>query len=78
MIPPQVILIPITDPSLTTHCLAFCAALTAHHQGEDAGMFAESGAKLPAYVGTKRPEDVAPVDWLRFEQEKHEKLLAVA
>jgi DNA-binding transcriptional MerR regulator len=25
-----------------------------------------------------RPEDVAPVDWLRFEQEKHEKLLAVA
>jgi DNA-binding transcriptional MerR regulator len=26
----------------------------------------------------RRPEDVAPVDWLRFEQEKHEKLLAVA
>ena len=25
----------------------------------DAGMFAESGAKLPPYVGTKRPEDVA-------------------
>ena len=25
----------------------------------DAGMFADSGAKLPAYVGTKRPEDVA-------------------
>jgi short-subunit dehydrogenase len=25
----------------------------------DAGMFAESGAKLPSYVGTKRPEDVA-------------------
>ena len=25
-----------------------------------------------------RPEDVAPGDWLRFEQEKHEKLLAVA
>jgi short-subunit dehydrogenase len=25
----------------------------------DAGMFAESGAKLPGYVGTKRPEDVA-------------------
>ncbi len=22
-----------------THCLAFCAALTSHHQGEDAGMF---------------------------------------
>ena len=25
----------------------------------DAGMFAESGAKLPPYVGTKRPDDVA-------------------
>ena len=25
----------------------------------DAGMFADSGAKLPAYVGTKPPEDVA-------------------
>jgi short-subunit dehydrogenase len=25
----------------------------------DAGMFAESGAELPSYVGTKRPEDVA-------------------
>jgi short-subunit dehydrogenase len=25
----------------------------------DAGMFADSGAKLPPYIGTKRPEDVA-------------------
>jgi MerR family transcriptional regulator, copper efflux regulator len=25
-----------------------------------------------------RPEDVGPEDWLRFEQQKHEKLLAVA
>jgi len=25
----------------------------------DAGMFAESGAKLPPFVGTKRPDDVA-------------------
>jgi DNA-binding transcriptional MerR regulator len=25
-----------------------------------------------------RPEDVGPEDWLRFEQEKHEKLLAAA
>ncbi|GAA2641101.1 hypothetical protein GCM10010399_88580 [Dactylosporangium fulvum] len=29
------------DDVLVTHCLAFCAALTAHHEGEDAGMFAE-------------------------------------
>lgn len=26
---------------LPAHCLAFCGALTAHHQGEDGGMFAE-------------------------------------
>ena len=26
----------------------------------------------------RRPDDVGPEDWLRFEQEKHEKLLAVA
>ncbi|MFJ3306760.1 hemerythrin domain-containing protein [Streptomyces sp. NPDC086549] len=27
------------DDVLLTHCLAFCAALTSHHQGEDDGMF---------------------------------------
>jgi DNA-binding transcriptional MerR regulator len=26
----------------------------------------------------KRPENVEPADWLRFEQEKHQRLLAVA
>ena len=26
----------------------------------------------------RRPEDVANEEWLRFEQEKHERLLAVA
>ena len=25
-----------------------------------------------------RPEDVGPEDWLRFEQEKHQRLLAAA
>ncbi|WP_436536621.1 hemerythrin domain-containing protein [Actinoplanes sp. HUAS TT8] len=30
-----------TDPAdLRTHCLAFCQALTTHHQGEDTGLFA--------------------------------------
>ncbi|NMO56965.1 hemerythrin domain-containing protein [Actinoplanes sp. TBRC 11911] len=29
------------DDVLATHCLAFCAALTSHHRGEDTGMFAE-------------------------------------
>lgn len=27
--------------ALMTHCLAFCSALSAHHEGEDAGLFAE-------------------------------------
>lgn len=26
----------------------------------------------------KRPEEVAPVDWLQWEQDKHQRLLAVA
>ncbi|BCJ76484.1 hypothetical protein CS0771_60280 [Catellatospora sp. IY07-71] len=29
------------DDVLVTHCLAFCAALTTHHTGEDEGLFAE-------------------------------------
>jgi predicted enzyme related to lactoylglutathione lyase len=29
------------DGGLLGHCLAFCPALAAHHQGEDAGMFAD-------------------------------------
>ncbi|HWG23578.1 hemerythrin domain-containing protein [Actinospica sp.] len=29
----------LSDDALVTHCLAFCEALTSHHQGEDAGMF---------------------------------------
>lgn len=29
------------ERALLTHCLAFCSALTTHHQGEDAGLFAE-------------------------------------
>jgi hemerythrin-like domain-containing protein len=27
--------------TLVTHCLAFCSALSAHHHGEDDGLFAE-------------------------------------
>ena len=29
------------DGDLLAHCLGFCAALTAHHEGEDGGLFAE-------------------------------------
>ncbi|MFD4400293.1 hemerythrin domain-containing protein [Kitasatospora sp. NPDC059803] len=38
--------------ALRTHCLAFCAALTAHHQGEDEGMFAQLVRERPQLAGT--------------------------
>ncbi|MER8105275.1 hemerythrin domain-containing protein [Kitasatospora sp. NPDC094016] len=38
--------------TLRTHCLAFCAALTAHHQGEDEGMFAHLLREHPQLAGT--------------------------
>lgn len=37
---------------LSTHCLAFCAALTSHHQGEDAGMFSALLREHPDLRGT--------------------------
>jgi iron-sulfur cluster repair protein YtfE (RIC family) len=37
--------------ALATHCLAFCAALTSHHQGEDDGMFAELARARPDLAG---------------------------
>lgn len=36
---------------LSGHCLAFCAALTAHHQGEDAGMFVDLLKQRPDLEG---------------------------
>jgi short-subunit dehydrogenase len=38
----------------------------------DAGMFHESGAKLPGYVGTKRPEDVANAVVSAIERDRSE------
>jgi len=38
----------------------------------DAGMFADSGAKLPPYIGTKRPEDVARAVIKAIEQNRAE------
>jgi hemerythrin-like domain-containing protein len=32
---------------LTTHCLAFCTALTSHHTGEDRGAFPALAARYP-------------------------------
>ncbi|BFU45189.1 hemerythrin domain-containing protein [Krasilnikovia sp. MM14-A1004] len=40
------------NDALPTHCLAFCAALTAHHHGEDTGMFAELLRERPDLAGT--------------------------
>jgi hypothetical protein len=40
------------DDALITHCLGFCTALTSHHQGEDAGMFAELLRERPELEGT--------------------------
>ncbi|MFJ2864377.1 hemerythrin domain-containing protein [Kitasatospora sp. NPDC087314] len=40
------------DDTLRTHCLAFCTALTAHHQGEDEGAFAHLVRERPELAGT--------------------------
>jgi hypothetical protein len=40
------------DDVLATRCLAFCAALTSHHQGEDTGMFAALLRERPDLAGT--------------------------
>jgi hypothetical protein len=52
--------------SLVPHCLAFCAAITAHHQGEDDGMFAELLRLRPDLAPTiaKLVEDHALIAWI--------------
>ncbi|UFQ99947.1 hemerythrin domain-containing protein [Streptomyces sp. Go40/10] len=42
----------LSDDVLVTHCLAFCAALTSHHQGEDNGMFSELLRERPDLAAT--------------------------
>ncbi|WP_327001604.1 hemerythrin domain-containing protein [Dactylosporangium sp. NBC_01737] len=51
---------------LVAHCLAFCAAITAHHQGEDAGMFAELLRLRPDLAPTvgKLVEDHEMIAWI--------------
>ncbi|HZC40163.1 MAG TPA: hemerythrin domain-containing protein [Streptosporangiaceae bacterium] len=51
--------LPAAGDGLTAHCLAFCSALTAHHEGEDSGMFAELLRARPGLhpVVTKLAED---------------------
>jgi hypothetical protein len=38
--------------ALVTHCLAFCAAMTSHHRGEDDGMFAHLLRERPDLAAT--------------------------
>ncbi|MFJ9823353.1 hemerythrin domain-containing protein [Streptomyces sp. NPDC101160] len=40
------------DGTLVTHCLAFCAALTAHHRGEDDGVFPQLLRERPDLAPT--------------------------
>ncbi|MFJ6621996.1 hemerythrin domain-containing protein [Kitasatospora sp. NPDC091335] len=40
------------DGRLLTHCLAFCTALTNHHQGEDTGLFAQLLRERPDLAPT--------------------------
>ncbi|MEW1779999.1 hemerythrin domain-containing protein [Streptomyces sp. NPDC086777] len=49
----------LSDDVLLTHCLAFCTALTSHHQGEDDGMFSQLLRQRPdlAPTITKLVED---------------------
>ncbi|MFG2959350.1 hemerythrin domain-containing protein [Streptomyces sp. NPDC048291] len=40
------------DDVLLTHCLAFCTALTSHHQGEDDGLFSQLLRERPDLAPT--------------------------
>ncbi|MFJ6381114.1 hemerythrin domain-containing protein [Kitasatospora sp. NPDC092039] len=40
------------DDRLLTHCLAFCTALTNHHEGEDGGLFAQLLRERPDLAPT--------------------------
>ncbi|HTU87478.1 MAG TPA: MerR family transcriptional regulator [Solirubrobacteraceae bacterium] len=51
--------------------VAFAARMAANPDLSDA-------VKVWLEAEARRPEDVGPEDWLRFEQEKHERLLAAA
>ncbi|MFI1200283.1 hemerythrin domain-containing protein [Streptomyces sp. NPDC020883] len=42
----------LNDDVLLTHCLAFCASLTAHHKGEDDGMFSQLLRERPDLTTT--------------------------
>jgi hypothetical protein len=41
-----------SSSTLTAHCLAFCTSLTAHHEGENAGMFTDLLRQRPDLEAT--------------------------
>ena len=61
---------------LAEHDISLSDVAFARRLRADPGLRAATDEWLEAKP--ERPADVAPGDWLRFEQEKHEKLLAVA
>jgi len=61
----------LADHDVSLSEVAFAARLES-----DAGLRDAIAAWLRAQA--RRPEDVAADDWLRFEQDKHERLLAAA
>ncbi len=46
--------------TLPAHCLAFCAALTAHHTGEDAGAFPALVERFPELARQLAQEGTSP------------------
>ena len=52
--------------AVISHCLAFCGALTAHHQGEDTGMFTELLRVRPDLADTvgKLVQDHDMITWI--------------
>jgi hemerythrin-like domain-containing protein len=57
---------------LRVHCLAFCAALTRHHTGEDAGAFPVIGEEFPELrqVITELKTDHNRIEWILGNLEK--------
>lgn len=61
---------------LETHDLGLSDIAFAHRMREDGGLRAATDAWLEAEA--QRPAEVPARDWLRWEQDKHERLLEAA
>ena len=61
---------------LAEHEIGLSDVAFARRLREEAGLRRDTEAWLEAEA--ERPDEVPAADWLRFEQEKHERLLSVA